>query len=211
MAAPNRAWQKNIAALSLTSTEGLPQLSANTQTKVMEFLTGKKTKTAINTPRKLMERAKFTHNIKVAHSGLLSEFIQGELMMGIRTAQEQAQRYASEAIAAERDGDYRYAEDVEQLADEAREEARSYQDSLDTYQSTGRLSDADVRWAYALVNTIDETYDPYYQSVRDRWLTTLREMYPDVLGPAPAGGRRKTRKARKTQKNKKSKKSNKKN
>jgi hypothetical protein len=61
---PNRAWQKNIAALSLVSTEGIPQISANIQTKVMEFLTGKKPKNTINTSRKTRKTRKSRKMVK---------------------------------------------------------------------------------------------------------------------------------------------------
>jgi hypothetical protein len=203
---PNRPWQKNIAALSLVSTEGIPQLSANIQTKVMEFLSGKKTKAAINTPRKLMERAKFAYEIGTSanmmrHGRMLPDFLQGELQLALQRAQDQAQYNNAMVVAAEEQGDYRYAEILEQQADEYQEEVLSLEHSIEVFQTTGRLPDTDVRWLYALITNIDESYPPEFQEAKADWLTILRQAHPDVLGAA--GGRRKTRKARKTRKSSK--------
>jgi hypothetical protein len=124
----NPTWQKNIAALQLTSKAGLPQLSNDIQTKVMEFLTGKKTKAVINTPRKVMERAKFAYEIgksanRMRHGRELGDFIVEQLQFAEQGANQEANQLARYAFNAERERDYgataRYEEEEIMLRDEA--------------------------------------------------------------------------------------------
>jgi len=215
----NQNWRKNIAALQLTSTAGIPQLSNDIQTKVMEFLTGKKTKAAINTPRKVMERAKFAYEIgksanRMRHGRELGDFIVEQLQFAHQDVFGQANHLAYRIIVAEREGDYGAAARYEEEETELRDEAMGYQEALDHFFETGRLPDNYIQWLYDTVESIDPTAPEAYQEAKADWLSILREVHADVLAPegeggAGAGGRRKTRKSKRSlKKNQKSRRKN---
>lgn len=211
----NQNWRKNIAALQLTSKAGLPQLSNDIQTKVMEFLTGKKTKAVINTPRKVMERAKFAYEIgksanRMRHGRELGDFIVEQLQFAHQDVFGQANHLAYRISVAEREGDYGAAARYEEEETELRDEALGYQEALEQFVETGRLPDNYIQWLYDTVESIDPTAPEAYQEAKADWLSILREVHSDILASnAPAGGRRKTRKSKKSlKKNQKSRRKN---